>query len=131
MLILNNEFHLSCLFCFQKCPFLKSTNPIGTQLSFVICITNRFTGIIVHLHSTRSLLGAVYKGEILPEAPVMSIFLRFLHSRIPTVSLPDVGTYLNEKHMSPRYCNHDAIILKKHVLKGVKQILMALPDRRL
>ena len=39
----------------------------------------------------------------LPEAPVMSIFLRFLHSRIPTVSFPDVGTYLREKQISPKY----------------------------
>ena len=38
-----------------------------------------------------------------PEAPVMSIFLRFLHSKMPTVSFPEVGTYLNEKHMSPKY----------------------------
>jgi len=28
----------------------------------------------------------------LPEAPVMSIFLSLLHSRMPTVSLPEVGT---------------------------------------
>ena len=33
----------------------------------------------------------------------MSIFLRFLHSRIPTVSFPDVGTYLREKQISPKY----------------------------
>ena len=33
----------------------------------------------------------------------MSIFLRFLHSRIPTVNFPDVGTYRREKQMSPRY----------------------------
>jgi hypothetical protein len=39
----------------------------------------------------------------IPEAPVMSIFFRFLHSRIPTVSFPEVGTYLREKQISPRY----------------------------
>ena len=33
----------------------------------------------------------------------MSIFLRFLHSRMPTVSFPDVGTYLREKQISPKY----------------------------
>ena len=33
----------------------------------------------------------------------MSIFSRFLHSKIPTVSFPDVGTYRKEKHMSPKY----------------------------
>jgi hypothetical protein len=43
-------------------------------------------------------------GKTLPEAPVMSIFLRFLHSRMPTVSFPEVGTYRSEKQMSPKYC---------------------------
>ena len=33
----------------------------------------------------------------------MSIFFSLLHSSIPTVSFPDVGTYLREKQMSPRY----------------------------
>jgi len=43
--------------------------------------------------------------RLLPEAPVMSIFLSLLHSRMPTVSLPDVGTYRREKQMSPKYYN--------------------------
>lgn len=36
-----------------------------------------------------------------PDSPPTSIFLRFLASRMTTVSLPAVGTYLSEKQMSP------------------------------
>jgi hypothetical protein len=47
---------------------------------------------------------SIVRGKTLPEAPVMSIFLRFLHSRMPTVSFPEVGTYRSEKQISPKYC---------------------------
>jgi hypothetical protein len=37
----------------------------------------------------------------IPDNPPTSIFFRFLASRMTTVSLPAVGTYLKEKQMSP------------------------------
>jgi len=36
------------------------------------------------------------------DKPPKSIFFRFLHSKMQTVSLPDVGTYRKEKQTSPR-----------------------------
>lgn len=36
-----------------------------------------------------------------PDNPPTSIFFKFLASNITTVSFPAVGTYLNEKQMSP------------------------------
>lgn len=45
--------------------------------------------------------------EILPDSPPTSIFFKFFASRITTVNLPAVGTYLKEKQMSPNLlsCN--------------------------
>ena len=39
----------------------------------------------------------------LPDNPPTSIFFRFFASNITTVNLPAVGTYLNEKQMSPNF----------------------------
>lgn len=45
--------------------------------------------------------------EFLPDSPPTSIFFKFFASRITTVNLPAVGTYLKEKQMSPNLlsCN--------------------------
>lgn len=43
----------------------------------------------------------------LPDNPPTSIFFKFFASRITTVNLPAVGTYRNEKQMSPSFsCFH-------------------------
>lgn len=39
----------------------------------------------------------------LPDNPPTSIFFRFFASKITTVNLPAVGTYRNEKQMSPNF----------------------------
>ena len=46
---------------------------------------------------------AIHLRENSPAKPAMSIGLRFLHSSITTVNLPAVGTYRNEKQMSPSF----------------------------
>lgn len=45
--------------------------------------------------------------KFLPDSPPTSIFFKFFASRITTVNLPAVGTYLKEKQMSPNLlsCN--------------------------
>ena len=65
---------------------------------------NSKTRLLARMHG-RGWLDPVLnrKSNGIPDAPVMSIFFSLLHSRIPTVSFPDVGTYRREKHMSPKY----------------------------
>ena len=63
----------------------------------------------------------------------MSIFLRFLHSRIPTVSFPDVGTYLREKQISPKYYMKLCVREREKKIKERRKLvsLYARNDQRL
>lgn len=71
-------------------------------------------------------------GVYSPESPPTSIFFRFFASRMTTVSLPAVGTYRSEKHMSPslfscndrrwgelfsgQQLNHNSLLLAMHLV---------------
>ncbi len=93
--------------------------------------------------------GMVFLENFSPDAPVMSIFFSFLrkkghflisralisrtikkyiylHSRIPTVSLPEVGTYRREKQMSPCLIKANRFDTKNDINIFLKKI----PDTR-
>lgn len=65
-------------------------------------------------------------NDYIPESPPTSIFLRFFASKITTVSLPDVGTYLRDRQISPNRSCYKAdrtnILIFNHLRYFAKQL---------